>query len=142
MTCSRCGKGLKPEEPRCAACGAPNSEYSGLFQTSTVLISTDQSDLVYRSVDEVPAPLRTKLLKFTNSSNAATILIADQRGRREIAKAMRNLPAPAQRRLRNTILGGRVPAGNPLHLRKKRIVLAVLMTLVLFAIALAFGHRW
>ena len=144
MNCSRCGKSLKPEESRCAACGAPNSEHSGLFQTSTVLISTGQSDLVYRSVDEVPTPLRTRLLKSTSSSNAATILIADQRGRREIARAMRNLPGPAQRRLRNTILGAAasMPGGSFLGSRRRRVVLAMLFMLVLAAMALVFGLRW
>ncbi len=46
----------------------------------------------------MPAGLRTRLLKSTNGANSATILIADRRGRQEIAKAMRNMPGPVQRR--------------------------------------------
>src|SRR5436305_1207928 len=106
MTCSRCRKNISSEQERCPHCGETNS---GLFQTSTVLISSGASDRVYRSVDEVPARLRTRLLKSTNGANSATILIADQRGRKEITKAMRHLPGPAQRRLRNVVLGKEAP---------------------------------
>ena len=143
MNCSRCHKSLKAEEPRCPHCGEPNPDYSGLFRSSTVLISTELSDLVFRSVEEVPTRLRTKLLKSTNGANAATILIADQRGRKEIAKAMRNLPGPAQRRLRDAILGAGNPSGVSRWLtpRRKRYILAGLLFLVLLAIALVFGHR-
>src|ERR1700704_3477176 len=105
MTCSRCRKNFEPAAARCPHCGELNAESSGLFQTSTVLISTNGADLVYRSVDEVPARLRTKLLRSTNGANSATILIADRRGRREIARAMRNLPGPAQRKLARAMVG-------------------------------------
>jgi hypothetical protein len=144
MNCSRCKKAFGPEEARCPHCGEPNPELSGLFQTSTVLISSGGADLVYRSVDEVPAGLRTKLLKFTNGQNSATILIADQRGRKEIARAMRNLPGPAQRRLMHSILGAEATAGalNWLTLPRRRAILAVVAFLALGVIALVFIHRW
>jgi len=50
---------------------------------------------VYRSVDEVPEALKRQLLRSTNGLNSATIVIADRQGRKEIAKAIRSLPAPA-----------------------------------------------
>jgi hypothetical protein len=97
MTCNRCRKHFEWEaEARCPHCGQPAS--SGVFQTSTVLISMGGTERVYRSVDEVPARLRNRLLKSTNGANSATILIADQRGRQEIAKNMRKSPGPAPRR--------------------------------------------
>src|SRR5262245_47608566 len=105
MTCKRCRKAFEEDAARCPHCGQANPANSGVFQTSTVLISTGGADLVYRSVEEVPAGLRSRLMKSTNGSNSATILIADRRGRREIARAMRNLPGPAQRRLIHSILG-------------------------------------
>src|ERR1700736_1008730 len=108
MTCSRCKKKIEEGEARCPHCGEAISGAGGLFQTSTVLISTGGADLVYRSVEEVSARLRTRLIKSTNGANSATILIADRRGRKEIAKAMQSLPASAQKRLIQTILG----AGN------------------------------
>src|SRR3982751_4840420 len=105
MTCSRCRKKLERASPRCPHCGHRVTAASGTFQVSTVLISARGSERVYRSVDDVPAGLRTRLLKSTNSANSATILIADRRGRKEIARAMRKLPGPAQRRLMHSILG-------------------------------------
>ena len=62
------------------------------------MISAGETAAVYRSVKEVPAPLRRKLLKSTNGLNSATILIADRRGGEEIARAIQNLPSSLQRR--------------------------------------------
>ena len=139
MKCSRCRKTFSAEESRCPHCGEANPEFNGLYQTSTVLISSGGSDLVYRSVEEVPTRLRTKLLKFTNGRNSATILIADRRGRREVAKAMRNLPGPAYRRL----VGANAPAAASaapawLTPRRKKAILAALALLILALIAFVF----
>ncbi|HLK69281.1 MAG TPA: hypothetical protein VKU19_37875 [Bryobacteraceae bacterium] len=143
MTCTRCKKTFGPDVARCPHCGEPNPESSGLFQTSTVLISSGGSDLVYRSVDEVPPPLRTKLLKSTNGANSATILIADQRGRKEIAKAMRNLPGPAQRRLMHSILGADgTQAFGWMTPARKRTIIAGIAVFTLALITLVFTHRW
>jgi len=143
MNCTRCKKSFGTEAVKCPHCGEPNPEVSGLFQTSTVLISTTAADLVYRSVDEVPARLRTKLLKSTNGANSATILIADQRGRKEISKAMKNLPGPAQRRLMHSILGADgVQAAEWLPPARKRMIVAAILLVTLALIALVFTHRW
>jgi hypothetical protein len=144
MTCKRCRKDYTADQARCPHCGEPKPDSTGLFQTSTVLISADGADLVYRSVDEVPAGLRTKLLKSTNGANSATILIADQRGRKEIAKAMRNLPGPAQRRLMHSILGSEaaVHALGWLTPARKRTIVAGIAVLTLALITLVFTHRW
>jgi hypothetical protein len=137
MTCKRCRKGFEEDASRCPHCGQPNPGNSGVFQTSTVLISSGGSDLVYRSVEEVPAGLRSRLMKSTNGSNSATILIADRRGRQEIARAMRNLPGPAQRRLIHSILGNRATeAAEWLTPPRKRVILAAL-TFGLFALVVA-----
>jgi hypothetical protein len=144
MSCKRCRKHFAAEEARCPHCGAPNPSTSGLFQTSTVLISAGGADLVYRSVEEVPAKLRTLLLKSTNGANSATILIADQRGRKEIAKAMRNLPGLSQRRLVHSILSGDASRNALSRLTPawKRGILAIIAALTLAVIAIVFGHRW
>jgi len=115
-----------------------------MFHTSAVLISAGGSDMVFRSVDEVPPRLRSKLLKSTNGANSATILIADRRGRKEIAKAMRKLPGPAQRRLMQSVLG--VEASSTLlewltPVRKRAILAGVLLT-ALGLIGFVFGHHW
>ena len=62
------------------------------LKTSTILISSDEAEGVYRSVREIPEPLRKKLLRSTSGSNARTILIADRRGQEEITRALRTLP--------------------------------------------------
>ena len=113
MTCTRCGKKSPGAPPFCRHCGEKIGPESGVFQTSTVLIATASADHVFRSVDEVPARLRSRLLKTTNGANSATILIADRKGRKEIDKALRKLPAKSQRRLVHAVLSGEVPV-NPL----------------------------
>jgi DNA-binding transcriptional LysR family regulator len=100
MNCRRCGKQFDAaEDLTCPYCGAAHAAAkSGVMKSSTILISMGETDAVYRSVKEVPAPLRRKLLKSTNGLNSATILIADRRGREEIARAIQNLPSSLQRR--------------------------------------------
>ncbi len=58
-------------------------------KTSTIFISVGSRTQVYRSVDDVPPKLRRKLQETTTGINAATILIADRKGREEIIKALR-----------------------------------------------------
>jgi len=63
------------------------------LKSSTIFISIGDKTRVYRSVDDVPPRLRKKLEQSTNGINSATILIADRRGRQEIARAIRGLPS-------------------------------------------------
>ena len=79
------------------------------LKTSTIFIAVDGKTRVYRSVEEIPAPLRKRLEQSTNGANSATILIADRRGRQEIARAIRGLPAA----VRSPLAKGH-PAGEPL----------------------------
>jgi hypothetical protein len=142
MTCPRCRKKFAEEAARCPHCGETNRESSGVVQTSVVLISAGGSDLIYRTVEDVPASLRSKLLRSTNGANSATILIADRRGRKEVAKAMRTLPGPARRRMIRSALGsGAASAARWLTPHRKRAVLALLTLLVLTIVALVFSVR-
>ncbi|HME05977.1 MAG TPA: hypothetical protein VKG25_02970 [Bryobacteraceae bacterium] len=59
------------------------------LKSSTIFISVGDKTRVYRSVEEVPPPLRKKLEQSTNGIHSATILIADRRGREEILRAIR-----------------------------------------------------
>jgi hypothetical protein len=94
-------------------------------------------------VDEVPARLRNRLLKTTNGANSATILIADRKGRKEIDKAMRKLPGPAQRRLGHSILNGEesgllawlTPA-------RRKTIAALVLLLALAVVGAVFLYRW
>jgi hypothetical protein len=141
MNCRNCRKKIQKAASHCPHCGQPVGVRSGTFQTSTVLISTVAEEHVFRTVDDVPPRLRTRLLKSTNGGNSATILIADRRGRSEIARALRKLPSPAQRKLRRSVLGARVPASWVTPGRRKAIM-AVVTLACLTLIALVFSHRW
>jgi hypothetical protein len=136
MTCRRCRKNLSPEARRCPHCGEPNPEGWELYQTSTVLIASGKTHAVYRSVEEVPLRLRSQLLKSTNSNTSATILIADRRGRMEIARAMRHLPGPSRRRLTKAIFGATTALSKPPRWFSSRSRRAAVGTLILGAISL------
>jgi hypothetical protein len=144
MNCRKCRKRFAAEETRCPHCGEANPESSGMFHTSSVLISAAGADMVYRSVDEVPPRLRSRLLKSTNGANSATILIADRRGRKEIARAMRKLPGPAQRRLMQSVLGAEASSNllEWLTPARRRAILALIALLVVALIAFVFTHHW
>ena len=93
MICPNCRRSF--EGASCPHCGA----IKGIVKTSTILISAGEMQNVYRSVEEVPDPLKRQLLQSTSGLNSATIVIADREGRKEIAKAIRNLPASAAKEL-------------------------------------------
>jgi hypothetical protein len=140
-TCSKCRKTFESTDNKCPHCGAAVTEASGVFQTSSVMISAGGADMVYRSVEEVPPPLRSQLLKSTNSANSATILIADRRGRKEVSKAVKSLPAPAQKRLLNSLLGGQ-PARPRAWALIRRALPFLLLLVVLGVVAFIFLHHW
>ncbi len=88
MICPECNQSFEGNSGSCPLCGAAR----GVIKTSTILISSGGMRKVYRSVEELPDRLRRQLLRSTNGLNSATIVIADRQGRKEIAKAIRNLP--------------------------------------------------
>ena len=73
------------------------------LKSSTIFISVGNKTEVFRSVDDVPPPLRKKLEQSTNSINSATILIADRKGKEEIVRAIRGLPSSLRSRLSATL---------------------------------------
>ena len=68
-------------------------------RTSTIFIATSDDTKVYHSVEDVPLPLRQKLLECTRGMNSATILIADKQGREELVRALQGRPSEVQCRL-------------------------------------------
>jgi hypothetical protein len=58
------------------------------MKTSTVIVSLGEQMLCYRSLSEVPAKLRKRVTEATSGANSATIIIADEAGRQEIARSM------------------------------------------------------
>jgi len=73
------------------------------LKSSTIFISVGNKTEVYRSVAEVPPPLRKKLEQSTNGINSATILIADRKGKEEIVRAIRGLPSSLRSHLGNSV---------------------------------------
>ena len=96
MICPRCGFSLeKDSSGQCPKCGmAYARKTSVVMKTSAVLIAAGGDHQVYRSVSDVPPSLRRLLEESTNSVNSATILIADRRGKEEIAKALERVSEP------------------------------------------------
>jgi hypothetical protein len=88
-------------------------------------------------VGEVPQSLRKRLLKYTSGMNSATILIADRRGKEELAKAIRRLPGNSQQRLMDAVFGQNTETGYLRFLKPYRrtalaVVLALVVTLVMW----------
>jgi hypothetical protein len=94
MVCRRCGeKGAVDSAGFCEECAQREVALSsGVVKTSTIVVAAGEDTTVYRSVKEIPPELRRQLRRATNSVNSGTILIADKRGREQIARAMRKLP--------------------------------------------------
>jgi hypothetical protein len=94
MHCKRCGEpGPLDEAGFCEECAHDAIGLaSGVVKTATIVAAVGESTAVYRSIKEMPPQLRRKLRRATNSGNSGTILIADKRGRQEVARALRKLP--------------------------------------------------
>ena len=109
--CPNCGKMAGGSASVCPHCGEGLSgKRVAVLKTSTILISVDDADSIYRSLDDVPEPLRGRLLKSTNSLNSRTILIADRGGRQEIARALRKLTGRSRRKLAGSLISGNADA--------------------------------
>jgi hypothetical protein len=80
IACPRCFTEF--EGLTCPECGTEVAQKtSGMLKTSAIFISAAGEQGFYRSVQEVPEPLRQQLLKVTASENSGTIVIADRAGR-------------------------------------------------------------
>jgi len=87
MTCPHCNQSFEGSSGLCPRCRA-----KGVVKTSTILISAGDMSNVYHSVEEIPDALKTQLIRSTQGINSTTLVIADREGRKEIARAIRNLP--------------------------------------------------
>jgi hypothetical protein len=116
MTCPRCSAEFDPDIAECPECGVQLArKVSGVMKTSAVMIATGDERGFYRSVQDVPEPLRRQLIEITNSANSGTIVIADRAGKEQITQrlarrestrehvAPREAPAPPEPKRR--ILG-------------------------------------
>jgi hypothetical protein len=132
MTCPECNQIFESSEGSCPHCG----RMKGVVKTSTILISAGGTRQMYRSVEEVPGPLRKRLLRSTNGLNSATIVIADRQGRKEIAKAIRSLPASSAEESRAVAppQGLRAAKLSPAVLRSAALILLVIAATVVWLV--------
>ena len=111
------------------------------IKTSTILVSDAEGFRVYPSREDMPQQVRERLNKSITGGMAATVLIADPRGRDEILKALRGEPSALNngvpglgRRAAAALVSGKpVPAG-PLWLQSRSVRLALA-----FGVPLAFA---
>jgi len=68
-------------------------------KSSTIFVATGEGTSVYRSMKEIPLPLRRKLRESMQGMHSATILIADKRGREELIRASQGQPSSVRCRL-------------------------------------------
>ncbi len=80
---------------------------------STILVSSGDKTRVYHSLDDVPPAIREKLIEITHGTDSATLLIADQGGREEILRAIRDQPRDRFTRIAADSLLGRLAQKPP-----------------------------
>ena len=89
MTCPKCHSEFNGHAGICPECGVSLlRNVSGVMKTSVVMISAGGERGFYRSVQDVPEPLRKQLLETTTSHNSGTIVIADRAGKEQITQVL------------------------------------------------------
>jgi hypothetical protein len=107
MTCPKCHSDFENKDGVCPECGIRLlRNVSGVMKTSAVMIATQGERGFYRSVQDVPEPLRTQLIETTTSQNSGIIVIADRAGKEQLTQVMarreagREAPEPTPDRSR------------------------------------------
>jgi hypothetical protein len=73
----------------CPECGVRVlRNVSGVMKTSAVMIAAQGEHGFYRSVQDVPEPLRTRLIETTSSPNSGIIVIADRAGKEQLTQVL------------------------------------------------------
>jgi hypothetical protein len=97
MICPRCHSEVKDGESACPECGIRLlRNVSGVMKTSAVLIAAGGERGFYRSVQEVPEPLRTQLIEITTSQNSGVIVSADKAGKEQLTQVLARREAAAE----------------------------------------------
>jgi hypothetical protein len=97
MTCPKCHSELEDATSTCPDCGVRlMRNVSGVMKTSAVLIAAGSERGFYRSVQEVPEPLRAQLIETTSSQNSGIIVIADKAGKEQLTQVLARREAGAE----------------------------------------------
>ncbi|HEX4751030.1 MAG TPA: hypothetical protein VH302_15930 [Bryobacteraceae bacterium] len=110
-------------------------------KSSTIFVSTDEGTSVYRSMKEIPLPMRRKLQESMQGMHSATILIADKNGRDELIRALQGQPSSVRCRLleshraqqQQTAQPGKSPSKMKLRLTSLRSWLELLLPIAVGA---------
>jgi DNA-directed RNA polymerase subunit RPC12/RpoP len=94
MTCPKCHNEIRRADVEsmegvCPECGVRLlRNVSGVMKTSAVMIAAGGEKGFYKSVQDVPEPLRTQLIETTTSQNSGIIVIADKAGKEQLTQVM------------------------------------------------------
>jgi hypothetical protein len=154
MTCPKChselpDSGFDNTDGFCPECGVRLlRNVSGVMKTSAVMIAARGERGFYRSVQDVPEPLRSQLLETTTSQNSGVIVIADRAGKEQLTQVMARREAgregtrQTQSRLREAAPPGAPDSPAPLPIARLRWLpwAGFVLVLVLAAIVFAIFH--
>ena len=125
MVCPECKRHFSTDDSAvCPYCGLTIA--AGVVQSSTIVIAAGEQRGVFRSVDEVPEPLRAQLVQSTAGAKSRTIIIADRRMRPRFVREQKQEEAEP--------VAESAPAPEP----PKRVP-PILAALVLLVLAVAAG---
>jgi DNA-directed RNA polymerase subunit RPC12/RpoP len=114
MTCPRCSAEFESDRDACPECGVRVvKKVSGVMKTSSVMIAAGDGPTFYRSVQDVPEPLRTQLLESTKSENSGTIVIADRAGKDQITQVIARRESARERKAAKEQERSETPAPDP-----------------------------
>ncbi len=89
MLCPKCFAEFESGARSCPECGVQLfRNVSGIMKTSSVMIAEGEEQTFYRSVRDVPEPLRSRLIESTHGANSGTIVIADRAGKDQITQVI------------------------------------------------------
>ncbi|HWF11091.1 MAG TPA: hypothetical protein VG297_21630 [Bryobacteraceae bacterium] len=147
MTCPRCHSDFEESIRLCPECGLRLvRNVSGVMKTSAVMIAAQGEHGFYRSVQEVPEPLRTQLIETTTSPNSGTIVIADRAGKEQLTQVMARR-AGNREEMPASAIAAEKEGAQEVRLRALRLpwlawgafVLVLLLGIVFYVL---FQYRW
>ena len=111
-----------------------------VHRVSTIVVGESDRTRVFHSLDEIPAELRRRLHKCVSSESSATLLIADERGRKEIMHKLDGGESPLSSRLIESIIRQRQGVTALPERINVRWLRVAALTVLMFAALLIVGR--
>jgi hypothetical protein len=102
-------------------------------RVSTIVVGEKDRTRIFHSLDEIPPELRRKMESSMTGDSAATLLIADERGREEIMAKLNGGESVLESRLIESIIRQRralAPVPRKIRIRWHRVAAAALLMVV------------